>query len=718
MSDNAERAIALASLGLYVFPCWETGDTMKAPRTEHGFLEATTDPRQIQAWWGAAPDALIGVAAGASGLVCEDIDNKPEKDGAKSLQAVGHWPPDPTYWYETQSGGFHFVYAADGPAVGPTKDHKLEDGTKILGVDRRSGGSYFIWWDEAWPDSRDEFKPAPQWFCNSVGEIGETWGGTLGEWFNGIGSGRPDALMDAVIRDKTPRSDFGRAELWSRMVHIIRLAGEGHPGAGVALTELMHEWLRPPWNQPKYQTEWNVSLGNAVGANGGLTPKSSELVAQVQAISGYEFFDSSPELAHIRTWAQAQLINPWAALLTVLTRLSADLPPSVQLPRLGSLPKGSLNQFSILAGPSGAGKSALITGVDETLWPRPLGSSDVSKRFSPSTGEGLIAHFVERRKEDGEWRDVMVETQAYAAIDEIDSLEALAGRSGSILLSNLKLLWTGAYAGSGNATQERRRSLPAHSYRLALIAGVQPGLGQVLFSEESAIGGLPQRFVFATVQDPTLSRSSFIPEDPGALHRQIPPSIPFAPEFRAGGHTPREGDVHVLPVAQEIVAEMLDMQIAIKLGEEGNALKGHWMLAKLKVAALLSILHGATSVTNQWWQGAERVMQHSDATRDSLIETLRRAANRENVARGAGDAERLIAAESVLVKRTANRVLTILQEEPNLITSHVKQRLTKSMRDSLDAALVYLQSEGKIESTQVDSTNPRVKRPVVMWRTI
>ena len=689
---------------------------MKSPRTEHGFLEATLDPAQIRAWWQAAPEALIGVAAGASGLVTEDIDNKPEKDGAESLRAAGHWPPDPTYWYETQSGGFHFVYQADGPAVGPTKDHKLEDGTKLLGVDRRSGGSYFIWWDEAWPDSRDEFKPAPQWFCNSVGEVGAEWGGTLAEWFNGVGGGRPNALMESVIATKIPRGDFGRAELWSRMVHIIRLAGEGNPGAGVALTELMHQWLRNPWNTPKYQTEWNVSLGNAVGANGGLTEKSAELVEKAAALSGYEFFDTSPELRHIRTWAQAQLVNPWAALLTCLTRLSADLPPNVQLPRLGSLPKGSLNQFSILAGPSGAGKSALITGVDETLWPRPIGLADPAKRFSPSTGEGLIAHFVERQKVDGEWHDILVETQAYAAIDEIDSLEALAGRSGSILLSNLKLLWTGSYAGSGNATQDRRRSLPAHSYRLALIAGVQPGLGQVLFSEESAIGGLPQRFVFATVADPTLSRSSFIPEDPGALHRAIPPSIPFPGVFRQGGHEPRGDESAILQVDPQIVSEMLDMQIAIKLGEEGNTLKGHWMLAKLKVAALLSLMHGATSVTMRWWQGAQKVMEHSDATRDMLIETLQRAANRENVARGKGDAERLIAATSTLVQRTAFKVAEFLREAEGkpVDKSAIKRRLSKPMRENLDAALDYLSSKGEAVQTRAGS-NTKVAGSSEQW---
>ena len=174
-------------------------------------------------------------------------------------------------------------------------------------------------------------------------------------------------------------------------------------------------------------------------------------------------------------------------------------------------------------------------------------------------------------------------------------------------------------------------------------------------------------------------------------------TIPFAPEFRAGGHTPHEGEVHILPVDQEIVREMLDMQISIKLGEETNALKGHWMLAKLKVAALLSILHGSTSVTIPWWDGAQRVMEHSDATRDMLIETLQRAANRENIARGKGDAERLIAATTTIVQRTASRVVEMLREAngESVTKSAIKQRLSKPMRENLDAALHMLAKDGR-----------------------
>ena len=715
MSDNAERALALARLGLHIFPCWETGDSLKAPRTEHGFLEATTDPDQIRRWWDAAPDALIGVAAGASGLHVADVDHKPEKDGAVSLKAVGLWPLAPTYWYETQSGGFHFVYAATGPAVGPTKDHKHEDGTRGLGRDRRSGGSYFIWWDEAWPDSRTEFAPAPEWFCNSVGTVGEEWGGTLGEWLAGPGAGQPDALMRAVIESKTPRGDFGRAELWARMVHIIRLAGEGHPGAAAALSALEAEWLRPPWNVPKYRTEWNVSLGNAVGSNGGMTERSAEIVEHVEALTNYDFFDQTSHLIHIRQWAQAQLVNPWAALLVVLTRLSADLPPQVQLPRIGSLPKGSLNQFSALSGASGAGKSALMTGVDENLWPRPPWRHDPAKRFSPSSGEGLITRFVRRRRKDGEMVDERVAWQALAMLDEIDALETLGSRSGNMLLSTLKTLWTGGAIGTANATEDRDRNLEAHTYRLALMVGIQPGLGGVLFDKDAVTGGLPQRFVFATVNDPTLTMDSETPEDPGVLRHTISEEIPFDPiMFGTPTQMPRPDHNYIVPVATEIVKEIIRTQKEIRLGVT-DSLRGHWLFAKLRVAALLSILHGGSMVDEVWWELADGVMRHSDETREKLIADYGRSMSAENEAKGKGDASRALAAEYSIVNRTADRIIEIMRAEGGETTiTPIKSKLTKSMRENCDAAMAQLAAQGRIIKT-ADATKVRKKGSGERW---
>jgi len=70
-SDNAMLRAALwyAELGYPVFPC---AAGRKAPLTEHGLLEATTNAAQITAWWTQHPDANLAIRT--DGLVVIDID--------------------------------------------------------------------------------------------------------------------------------------------------------------------------------------------------------------------------------------------------------------------------------------------------------------------------------------------------------------------------------------------------------------------------------------------------------------------------------------------------------------------------------------------------------------------------------------------------------------------------------------------------------------------
>ena len=42
----------------------------KHPRTEHGLLDATTDPDRIRSWWARWPDANVGIPTGARRSSC------------------------------------------------------------------------------------------------------------------------------------------------------------------------------------------------------------------------------------------------------------------------------------------------------------------------------------------------------------------------------------------------------------------------------------------------------------------------------------------------------------------------------------------------------------------------------------------------------------------------------------------------------------------------
>ena len=59
-----EAAHRYADAGWHVFPAEPGG---KRPATLHGFLDGTTDHKQIQDWWRTDPRFNVAVATGAPG---------------------------------------------------------------------------------------------------------------------------------------------------------------------------------------------------------------------------------------------------------------------------------------------------------------------------------------------------------------------------------------------------------------------------------------------------------------------------------------------------------------------------------------------------------------------------------------------------------------------------------------------------------------------------
>jgi hypothetical protein len=111
--DLPTAAATLALAGVPVFPC---APGQKRPWTPHGFLDATTDPGQVAAWWRAVPRANIGVPTGRlSGIDVVDIDVRPEGSGYPAFTRAANaglaegWAVAVT----TPSGGTHLYYPSD-----------------------------------------------------------------------------------------------------------------------------------------------------------------------------------------------------------------------------------------------------------------------------------------------------------------------------------------------------------------------------------------------------------------------------------------------------------------------------------------------------------------------------------------------------------------------------------------------------------------------------
>lgn len=107
-------AVWFARNGVPVFPCVPGA---KKPLVSRGFLDATSDWRQVGRWWMKWPDANIGIPTGpASGVEVVDIDVKGERprgydsfDRATQAGLLSGWDGQVV----TPTGGLHIYFPVD-----------------------------------------------------------------------------------------------------------------------------------------------------------------------------------------------------------------------------------------------------------------------------------------------------------------------------------------------------------------------------------------------------------------------------------------------------------------------------------------------------------------------------------------------------------------------------------------------------------------------------
>ena len=211
--DLAAAARSLAEAGVPVFPCEPDG---KRPLTRRGFLDATSDPAQVAAWWSRTPDANIGLPTGApSGVVVVDVDLHGPVDGrAAWRRASAEGLVDGAgLLVRTPTGGAHAYF----PATAGTEQRSWQAAT--AGVDFRGDGGYIIA-----PPSR------------------RTIDGTLRRYeitdlaANSIGPVDATRLRDFLDPRPTPamRNDGGAAEVDAeRLASWVASRGEGERNRGL-----------------------------------------------------------------------------------------------------------------------------------------------------------------------------------------------------------------------------------------------------------------------------------------------------------------------------------------------------------------------------------------------------------------------------------------------------------------------------------------------------
>lgn len=723
MTDNPilARALAWAAAGASVIPV--TADGTKRPACPwKRWQSERADEAQIHAWFDR-PGHGLGIICGqiSGNLEMLEFEGRAVSEGllAQASQAMddnGHpglWATVTAGCMETSpSGGIHLLYRVDGPVDGNTKiarrpssDAELTEtpGAKVqVLVETRGEGGYTV----AAPSGGTVHKTGGSW----VGAIGgpNTLPILTGDQRDALHAilSTLDALPEqqAAPRTETPTDgnlaspeptpglrpgdDFNARASWDDILAPngwtkVRRDGPGwlwtRPGKNkadgisastgtrgdgdnlyvwststefdseVPMTKLFvyaHYWHHGDMHAAARQLSadgWgDQERTPALTLIGGRAPKDDGPASPAAA----DWWNERPVLAHIRDFALARMCSPAAVLGVVIERTLATIPPAIVLPPvIGGV--GSLNLFCALVGPSGSGKGAAESAAGEaigfsaTIYTAPLGS-----------GEGIAhcyAHYEPGKKGEAahieDDRDSVLFT-----VPEIDTLGAIATRKGSTLMEQLRSAYSGERLGFAYATAEKKLMLARHRYRLTLVAGVQPANAGPLLDD--AGGGTPQRFIWMPATDRAITTEPL--DCPAPIH---------VPQVHWEA-LPTDLMGRRLVTIPDEVARTIRATHAARARGEGDALDGHALFTREKVAVAFAALDGRAGMDSSDWELAGHVMDLSDATRAGIGELLARE-----------QAERQQAAADWELRRRDNAEARILSEKIERVSKLVARKL-------------------------------------------
>lgn len=386
--------------------------------------------------------------------------------------------------------------------------------------------------------------------------------------------------------------------------------------------------------------------------DGGYEPPPEDIDGEVRtSVSADEretlhpdvFWKTRPVLEHLFAFARSRRVGPWAVLGAVLARVVAATPARVQLPpTVGGY--ASLNLFVGLVGNSGDGKDIAqkvareaLTIVDEPFKTNPVGS-----------GEGLSHMFMRPQrptKQDPTPDPVLYNQASLVTVGEVDTLGAMVQRQSSTIASQLRQAAMGEPLGFFYVDATKRMIVPEHVYRLCMLVGIQPARSAVLLND--ADGGTPQRMVWLPAGDP--EAPDVPPDEPDPMVWEPPDWTRATRGYSANA----ECFVVWLPLAA--VKTIQDSRLA-RLRGSGDALDGHAVLTRTKVAAALAILEGRHQVSEADWDLAGTVMAVSDAQRTRCVRELAHKDVQRNQAQAVAEAERTLIVEDRITREKLPKV--------------------------------------------------------------
>ena len=242
MTALIDAALAYAGKGWPIFPAAFD----KTPLTKNGVMDATTDPKQITAWWTTYPSANIALDVGGAGMIALDLD--PGHDPVALDAAVGGLP-ETLLKAKTPRGGTHLFYAlAAGEVVAPSAsklaphvDVRSFHSYVLLAPSKTVDGAY-TWQSEGKPAYRTDELMRKSNTARSKSKDNDTWI---------IDPDRPENVAAAIdwLKTKAKVSTEGQGgdnQAYATAAHL-KSYGVSEPLAFDLMLEHWNPRCSPPW---------------------------------------------------------------------------------------------------------------------------------------------------------------------------------------------------------------------------------------------------------------------------------------------------------------------------------------------------------------------------------------------------------------------------------------------------------------------------------------
>jgi hypothetical protein len=498
------KCLQYNTMGWPLFPCLSSGPKAKAPLTDHGFKDASTDWKQIERWYNRYPDCAWGCATSSERAV---LDVDPRNGGSESLALLiaEHGPLPPTPRVRTGSGGYHYYFRCpQGTKCGkPYKgiDRKAEGGYVIvppskIAIPEHQGSSYT--WVEGCKPWEIAIADAPAWFLTASPTLSADAKAVANPWIV-----QASCEEDLLKHQGSPEGERRKTLCRLVGVHLARADSEA---SILTMAEQWAERCTPPFD------EWEKHVD-------GLMKKEQD---KGQLIPSFQDSDKvlSTKKPSLSEEAYHGLLGEM--LRAIEPETEAD-PAGILLGWLacfGSIVgKGSWVQVgprqhhpALFVGIVGRTSDAKGDSWAACLYPFRVAEpqwASICIANGVGSGEGLVERIADDQTilgKDGTAQVIpgATDKRCLLRLSELSGLFKRQRRENATLSEHLREAWDGETIAVPN---RKGNDLMASDYAVSLVGDITPMLLRKLLETGSeAFDGFANRFLWVAVQ-----RSRFLP---------------------------------------------------------------------------------------------------------------------------------------------------------------------------------------------------------------